>query len=454
MKKKNIFLVFNILLFVTLIHIFYNFISIYQINNNTNHIKLSATPSNQNQIKYVQLLTGRFDYKYWSLSGLGSEAFKNCKEKRCYAIQPFYRQIALETSDAIIVHGPNLYNMPNRNNYKRNAKQIWMYYSMESPHGSYCSMFYKSSDLDDWFNLTATYKQESDFITDYKPGFKHWSEIKTNPIYIDEYNKLKKNYGNNTSNLLYKQLNEKNLKIIWIVSHCETSSRREDYIKKMMPYIQIDIYGNCGPSYFNNSKPIPCENNETFQKCFIDLINKYKFYLAFENSLCDDYITEKFWKFYTKSMIFTTNIVPIVKGAKRHQYEQLIMNNSNRSIIFADDFKSPKSLANYLNSLDSNFNDYLKYYEWKFDLFKELNSKNIVSLNNNNNNKYDEIIQSDVQSPFCYLCSMLHNETYMNSKTNKVWKLSEWFSVDKSCWDFMEKRRVIYWFTQLAGYCF
>ena len=40
-----------------------------------------------------------------------------------------------------------------------------MYYSMESQHNSYRSMFYESKDLDDWFNLTATFKQDSDFVS-------------------------------------------------------------------------------------------------------------------------------------------------------------------------------------------------------------------------------------------------------------------------------------------------
>ena len=115
---------------------------------------------NQN-LKYIQLYTGRFDYKNWALPGLGQEAFKNCAEKRCYAFKSSFRQIALENSDGVIVHGPNLYNMPDRTKYKRRRKQIWMYYSMESPRGSYCSMFYKPTHLDDWFNLTATYKQDS-----------------------------------------------------------------------------------------------------------------------------------------------------------------------------------------------------------------------------------------------------------------------------------------------------
>ena len=34
----------------------------------------------------------------------------------------------------------------------------------------------------------------------------------------------------------------------------------------------------------------------------------YKFYLSFENSLCVDYITEKFWK------VLAYDVVPVVMG--------------------------------------------------------------------------------------------------------------------------------------------
>ena len=33
----------------------------------------------------------------------------------------------------------------------------------------------------------------------------------------------------------------------WIVSHCETDNKREDYAKKLQEYMPIDIYGKCGP---------------------------------------------------------------------------------------------------------------------------------------------------------------------------------------------------------------
>ena len=74
--------------------------------------------------------------------------------------------------------------------------------------------------------------------------------------------------------------------VFWAVSHCNTASQRELYVKKLQNYLSVDIYGKWG------NLQCPEEGID----CFIHLAKSYKFYLAFENSLCSEYITEKFWR--------------------------------------------------------------------------------------------------------------------------------------------------------------
>ena len=71
----------------------------------------------------------------------------------------------------------------------------------------------------------------------------------------------------------------------WFVSNCNAASGRNNYIKELQKYMTVDIYGRCGKSCPKNNK-----------KCFEQLNTDYRFYLAFENSNCKDYLTEKvFW---------------------------------------------------------------------------------------------------------------------------------------------------------------
>ena len=45
----------------------------------------------------------------------------------------------------------------------------------------------------------------------------------------------------------------------WYVSHCGTQSRREDLVKELKNFIQVDIYGACGD--FKCGKGTSCENS-------------------------------------------------------------------------------------------------------------------------------------------------------------------------------------------------
>ena len=162
----------------------------------------------------------------------------------------------------------------------------------------------------------------------------------------------------------------------------------------------------------------------------IYLMNSYKFYLSFENSLCDDYISEKYWKLYNSNVLFNVNLLPITRGATEDQFKKVTFPNS---YINAYNFKSPKELGETMNFLNSNETAYLEYFKWKKDLFKLLDVNH--DLKKNKEDKTKMVIKSFSRSVFCRMCQMLHNETYINSKTNRIWYLSEWFGWKTSCWE-------------------
>lgn len=71
--------------------------------------------------------------------------------------------------------------------------------------------------------------------------------------------------------------------VTWFVSNCDAKSGRMEYVQELSKHIGVDIYGKCGTSSCDKGKD-----------CFGDVIEpNYFFYLSFENSFCDDYVTEK-----------------------------------------------------------------------------------------------------------------------------------------------------------------
>ena len=67
--------------------------------------------------------------------------------------------------------------------------------------------------------------------------------------------------------------------VAWLVSNCQTSSQRELYVKELQKHVPVEIFGRCG-------KPLKCTKGR--DECFEEIVQLYKFYLAFENSLCKD----------------------------------------------------------------------------------------------------------------------------------------------------------------------
>jgi glycoprotein 3-alpha-L-fucosyltransferase len=135
--------------------------------------------------------------------------------------------------------------------------------------------------------------------------------------------------------------------VVALISNCfMVKNNRMGYITELKKYIGVDVYGKCGD--------LKCPD----QNCLDYLRSNYKFYLAFENCNCDDYITEKF---YANSQ----GMISIVMGAPRENYESF--NLPKKSFIHVDDFSSPEELAKYLLFLDKDDEAYGQYFRWGSD---------------------------------------------------------------------------------------
>ena len=87
-----------------------------------------------------------------------------------------------------------------------------------------------------------------------------------------------------------------------VVSNCFSRSGRFSYINQLQKLIPITIFGECG-------KPCPkLDDNGKKGHCKEIVPRKYKFYFAFENSLCKDYVTENFFQ------MLSYNTIPFAYG--------------------------------------------------------------------------------------------------------------------------------------------
>ena len=130
-----------------------------------------------------------------------------------------------------------------------------------------------------------------------------------------------------------------------MVSHCNVSSKRQEFVHELQKFIPVDIYGKCG-SYVCGKR--------TDYTCFNMLERDYKFYLSFENSICEDYVTEKIWNPLKRLLI------PVVMGGA--YYAKRLPPNS---YIDVANFTSPKALADYLRQVAADDDLYRSYFAWK-----------------------------------------------------------------------------------------
>lgn len=192
-------------------------------------------------------------------------------------------------------------------------------------------------------------------------------------------------------------------KVAWIVSHCHTDSLREDYVHQLKRYIQVDEFGGkC-----NKTSP-PCDQSYSIGRqdnCTQHVEQHYKFYLAFENTFCNSYVTEKFFRRMEHSLV-------IVLG--QANYTHLAPPHSHLNIL---DFDSVKSLADRLHQLDQNHTEYLSYFWWQ-DHYNVIHpyrtpgkhKRSSTAINAPSTSFNGTTPMNNFGPSMCHLCAKLHNE--------------------------------------------
>ena len=127
-------------------------------------------------------------------------------------------------------------------------------------------------------------------------------------------------------------------------------SGRGHYAFELMRRVKVDSYGA-----ILRTRALPDGDGgiETRRAT----LSKYKFTLAFENSIAPDYVTEKFFD------PLVAGSVPIYLGAPNVSE----FAPGKRCFINVADFRGPEELAAYVNSVALNDDAYAEHFAWKSD---------------------------------------------------------------------------------------
>lgn len=257
--------------------------------------------------------------------------------------------LAFDAYDAIVINFNDQFRLVENDlpNFQRRPHQRFLFFTQEPPPALKGYDFHRYKD---YFNWTMTYRKDSDVLL--------------------SYGRIRKRLKSST---MSKTSGNKTKLVAWMATQCSTDGRRESYIQQLRSYINIDVYGLCG-RLFCARHPVDISH----RRCYDMLESTYKFYLSFENSICRDYATEKFFN------ILKRRIVPVVYGGADYKSIAPAGSYINARLY------SPAQLAEYLLRIDANETLYEEFFRWKKDYYVEAG------------------VTSMARRGFCDLCSRLH----------------------------------------------
>ena len=238
----------------------------------------SANTTRNRQTILLLVYNEFFGYKEWISvdedCSVPRTRTKPCKKEM---FEVTYDKRRFYESDFVLVHVAS--NLPSLRYLKslrklKPSSQLWIYYSMESPLSSRDARLF-----DGMFDLTFTYRLDSDFWVPYGT----YEEIPFVDLSQQDFS------------------SGKDKLVAWTVSNCKPQLRKS-FVRELQKYVTVDVFGSCSRQF---GKSRSCARGETCRS----IIKQYKFFLAFENGLCEDYMTEKYWRHLGRSHVLCKWIV-------------------------------------------------------------------------------------------------------------------------------------------------
>lgn len=243
---------------------------------------------------------------------------------------------------------------------ENNPNQVWILWNDEA---SFINT--QLDQISSLFNWTLSYKTDAE-IYEGSYGFFDYN----NHVSAESLIRFKKKIF---SNDFEKRINA----ILWFVSNCNSKSRIQVALDISI-YFPLHIYGTCDPlgdmseserkqkyphlkvTKFENSKVCPFSS-----PCEERKLNSYKYYLAFENTNCSDYVTEKLWRSLKK------NLIPIVFQPNDDSF--LRYSIPSKSFLHLNTFNNdPVLLSEYLWKMNTNFDLYYEHIKWTYVYMKTI----------------------------------------------------------------------------------
>lgn len=228
----------------------------------------------------------------------------------------------LSSAAAVVFHIPSMRKL---GRVRKRHGQLWIAWSMESEI-NYPLLADKAFMRN--FDLTMTYRQSADIWCPYLPEASAIQKALATPL-------APKNAS---------------APVVMFQSSPIDRSGRNSYAVELMKHIRVHSYGR-----FLTNRSLASEDRGGQTK--LSVIANYKFCIGFENSIADDYVTEKFFD------PFLAGSVPVYLGAPNVD----TFAPSDSSFVNVADFSGPRELAQFLAHLDSDEGAYRRYFRWRED---------------------------------------------------------------------------------------